>query len=405
MRRRAQPLRARDEAVQPRRHVSRHAAPGVSSARSARASATDSTLVRPLVALQQRTAAGRGQVATASQLRLREQSRRECRRHVRIGRATSPEWTVGPVAAPAALRQAAAGASPQWAILETNQSWRRGYMAAPREESVSFARPPLVELALAVQFEPLDKLQGPELGLWWAQIRDRFPIVERYAPRPTAQELFGESVVAPQVRFALSDAPPLPLYWFLSEDKTELIQLQQDRFVANWRKGGADQEYPRYSHVRRRFEEEFTSLMGFIESEGIGHVNPNQCEITYVNHMIAGDGWEDFSQMDRVFTVWAPHYNEPFTLPLEDARFTARYGFTDVQGAALGRLYVAVEPAYRIEDRKPMIVMTLTARGRPDGPAIDGVMSFIDRGHDAALLGFKAVTTTEMQKRWGDDEQ
>ena len=274
-------------------------------------------------------------------------------------------------------------------------------MNVPRKESVQFARPPLVELALAAQFAPLDKLQGPELGLWWAQIRDRFPVVERYAPRPTALELLGEPTSAPQVQFALSDVPPLPLFWFLSADKTVLIQLQQNRFVVNWRKTDNDQEYPQYSNIRSVFEKEFERFTTFVDSEGVGDILVDQCEITYINHMFAGDGWENLSQMQRVFTVWASNYAESVALPLEDARFTVRYSLADEHGAPLGRLHVTAEPAYRIEDRKPMIVMTLTARGRPDGSALPGVMRFLDKGHEAALRAFTSITTQAMQQLWG----
>jgi hypothetical protein len=38
-----------------------------------------------------------------------------------------------------------------------------------------FADPPVVEVALSVQFDPLSALRTPQIGLLWAEYRTRFP--------------------------------------------------------------------------------------------------------------------------------------------------------------------------------------------------------------------------------------
>jgi hypothetical protein len=75
-------------------------------------------------------------------------------------------------------------------------------------------------------------------------------------------------------------------YWFLTPDKTELIQFQQDRFIHNWRKViNKNNEYPRFEAVIEKFSDEARSLDSYFLDKGWGPITPTQCEVTYVNQM------------------------------------------------------------------------------------------------------------------------
>ena len=45
-----------------------------------------------------------------------------------------------------------------------------------------FDNPPLIEVALSVQFDPLEQLRTPQIGLLWAEFRDRFPVTQEHVP-------------------------------------------------------------------------------------------------------------------------------------------------------------------------------------------------------------------------------
>ena len=84
---------------------------------------------------------------------------------------------------------------------------------------------------------------------------------------------------------------------------TEMIQIQNDRFIKNWRKCGENEEYPRYAKtVKPAFERDFREFLAFLADENLGAVKVNQCEVTYVNHIVAGDGWSNWDEFDKVFT-------------------------------------------------------------------------------------------------------
>ena len=100
-----------------------------------------------------------------------------------------------------------------------------------------FANPPLAEVALSVQFEPLEQLRTAQIGLLWGEFRQRFPVTEEHAPLDSVIERFGvsrTSVLEP--RLQMLETPPVPRVWFLNEAGTELIQVQQERFIHNWRR-------------------------------------------------------------------------------------------------------------------------------------------------------------------------
>jgi uncharacterized protein (TIGR04255 family) len=265
-----------------------------------------------------------------------------------------------------------------------------------------FARPPLVEVALSVQFNTLEGLRTPHLGLLWTDFRDRFPKFEEHPPIPPMTEKFGlRPAPAPSFSVDLMNVPPLPRCWFLNEAGTELIQVQQDRFIRNWRKVGTGDEYPRYERIRKSFEEDFSRFVAFVRREKLGEMKPNQCEVTYVDHVIGGEGWARHGQIDEVVTLWAKRKADAFPPEPEDVRFAVRYLIPSSEGEPLGRLHFELQPGILKAENRPIFVLNFTARGRPETEDIDGVLKFFDLGRDWAGRAFVAVTSERMHEAWG----
>ncbi len=268
-------------------------------------------------------------------------------------------------------------------------------------ELPEFQDPPVVEVAMAVQFETLTALRTPQIGSLWSVFREDFPKTEEHAPLEPMMERFGvHAPKAPAVHVEMLRQPPVPRCWFLKEDGTELIQVQQDRFAHNWRKAGKDGEYRRYGPIRDTFRGELDRFAAFVAGEQIGAVEPNQCELTYVNHIVSGQGWEKHGELGRILTLFEAEYTDNFLPDLEEARVSGTYVIPDSEGNPLGRLRFSIDSAYRRTDDKPIIVLNLVARGTPDGEGLDGVMKFLDIGHEWIVRGFAAITTPEMHAIW-----
>lgn len=264
-----------------------------------------------------------------------------------------------------------------------------------------FENPPVVEVALSVQFQKLDSLRMPQLGYIWQSFKDRFPETEEQPPLESVFEQFGPKPGGRAgVRLELSMVPPRPRIWLLNEGDSELVQVQHDRFVRNWRKREDSEEYPRYKSLRKLFRMDFDTFCRLVEREKWGAVEPNQCEVTYVNVIPTGEGWRDQGELDKVLTVVSAHYSDDQLSRPEEASAKLQYVLKDDKGEPVGRLHVAANPVVRVSDNQAALRLSLTARGKPQGDGIDGAMEFLDRGHEAIVRGFASITTTEMHKVW-----
>jgi uncharacterized protein (TIGR04255 family) len=262
-----------------------------------------------------------------------------------------------------------------------------------------FRKPPVVEVALSVQFEPLASFRVAHFGLLWKDFQARFPKTEEHPALSPVTEKFGvRSIPGPMLNVGVGFGAPQLRCWFLNEKGTELLQVQRDRFIYNWRKAADDSEYPRYKTLRAKFAEEIRTFAGFLERERIGELRSNQCELTYVNHIIAGNGWESHADLEKIVTVWRPHSSEEFSSRLESATFEARYLIVRDADNPIGRAYVTFTPFTAVD--KPIYAAQILARGAPLGEGIDGAFGFLDTAHEWIVRAFTAITTKHMHEIW-----
>jgi len=259
-----------------------------------------------------------------------------------------------------------------------------------------FSDPPVTETVLSVQFDRLSDLRAAHFGLYWSEIRDRFPKTEEHGELPaqieqppdTPQPIVG-------IQFEALEAPPIPRVWFVDEQGTQLIQVQRDRFIKNWRKVGVGDLYPRYEQVRAGFDQDFNDFGQFVSRNQIGTICVNQYEGTYINHIVSGRGWKTHADIGKVFTAWQ---QPPTTFPgqAQDVAFRARFPITDSANGFVGRLHVTVQPLRRISDGLPMFLFELTARG-----LIGEGTDFFDLGREWIVRSFAELTTPAMHEVWG----
>lgn len=263
-----------------------------------------------------------------------------------------------------------------------------------------FEKPPVVEVAVSVQFEsPL--LDTPHLMLLWSQVRSRFPVIEQTPPLlPTIETFDPPKGVMPNIQFQLLSAPPVPRVFLENENRTELIQLQQDRFGYSWRKLKQEHQYPRYAHIRESFTKELTIFEEFLSREHLEEMKPTQCEVTYVNHILSEGVWKNHGELHKVIPSVTPKLADGFLPSPEEAQFSHKYVIADVGENPIGRLYVSVEPRYLPSDMTPIFLMRLTARGAPQATGLDGLLKTLDIGHEWIVRGFTTLTSPEMHHAW-----
>ena len=151
--------------------------------------------------------------------------------------------------------------------------------------------------------------------------------------------------------------------------------------------------------LRATFDEELDVFLTFARENGLGEFQPTQCELTYINHLLADRGWASPTELSNVLAPWSGRNSEPYLPAVEDIRFAWQYRFEE-RGSPLGRLYVQLQSGIRSTDRAPVLAVTLTARGAPSETAVGGVLSSLDRMHEWIVRGFTAITTDQMHEIW-----
>ena len=264
-----------------------------------------------------------------------------------------------------------------------------------------FRDPPLVETVLSLQFQPLPEFGLVHVGLLWHKFRHTFPLIEERTPLDAVRESF--EVPSPRhEELEIEGKPPLPRVCFLNESRTELVQIQADRFIHNWRKTGKiSTPYPRYERIRTNFRHEVWEFQEFLTDEKLGKVAIDQCEITYVNHIEPSEAWGRHGQIEGVLRTWTAQ-RRSFLPESEDGSVQQRFVIRNDPTRPLGRLHVSLRPAWKEEDQSPIFVLTLTARGSPLDKGINGAFDFFDLGREWIVKGFLDLTTTGMHRAWGE---
>ena len=262
-----------------------------------------------------------------------------------------------------------------------------------------FGNPPLAETVLSLQFEPLAGLTAAHVGVLWQRFRDRLPIIEEHQRLPPALEKFGPPS-PPQVEVTVDEKPPVPRLWFLNEQETELIQVQSDRFVHNWRKMQSLDPYPRYEPIRDKFRDEVKTLGQFLKDERLGSLAVNQCEVTYVNHIEPSGVWERHGQLEAVLRNWSGLPSAGFLPESELGSVRLSYVMHGEAQKPIGRLHVNLQPAWKKADSSPILTLNLTARGAPLREGIEGAFAFFDLGRRWIVKGFDDLTTSDMHAVW-----
>ncbi len=261
-------------------------------------------------------------------------------------------------------------------------------------ERIAFERPPVTEVVFSVAFALAHPMATPHVGAYWTRIRDRFPTIQENIPLPPLQppQFVGGEPQLQQVQFALLDLPPLRRVWFVSHDGRDLIQLQDDRFVFNWRRNEADGDYPGYDKVEARFEEHLAEFVRFLSEEDLGMPSYSGFELAYVNQLDEQNGLRevgfgamlvDHRREDRAERfLAAPFAGNSTSL----YRLPNNFGMLQVQS----------------QGNPTGLRLDMVARGAATAGGDEARRAWFALAHDTIVRGFVDVTNPELHKRdWG----
>ncbi len=263
-------------------------------------------------------------------------------------------------------------------------------------ESVpQFGNPPVVETVLGVQFDPLAGFSTAHAGSYWTTIRSEWPTIVEVAELPEAFERFGDERVWGREGIHVRPGTAPNRVQIINTAEDRMIQIQRSRFIYNWRKRNG--HYPSFAAILPEFREKLAAFTEFVRVVGLGDVQLNQWEVTYVNHLPRGALWDSPKDWRHIFPgFFAPADN------VDGQRLESSGGeWSYVLGQNEGRLHVKIRHARVGGPTGPeALALTFTARGPVSPEQALQIDQCLRRGHEAIVSSFVAMTSGKAHEAW-----
>lgn len=264
-------------------------------------------------------------------------------------------------------------------------------MASEQKMLPEFESPPVAEVLLGVQFQEI-KVSLPWLGRWALELEQHgYVDVEQHPPLDPMVEKFGQPRAAQGIQFAFG--PPHVRTWFVSRDKTKLIQFQPDRFIHNWRKVNQGDSYPRYENIKGEFTCRWRNFCSYFDGKKV--ISPNLVEVAYVNSVPASYA----ESLAALLTLVEGKFSDGFLPVIEASRFSSSF-VIPFNKKPVGRLHVEAHTAFDVNLNEPVYILKLTARVKPLDSGEESVMAALDLGHEWVVRGFADITEKQMHVIW-----
>ncbi len=254
-----------------------------------------------------------------------------------------------------------------------------------------FDRPPVVEVALAVDFQPIVELTAVKLSGLAALWRDEYPLVQEHAALPLNPPVGGQGQF-PTMFMRLGGATQLRL-WLLAADETKLLQVQWDRLILNWRRLGEGTEYPSFAELQPRFATAWEDLTRYLASNVEVPAFPMSVEVAYVNEVVTdADGEPRLTRILRDIGDLSGLGGHPTSVQMN------RTYETRSPRGLLGSLTVAADTGGR-GPNGTLVTLTYRAAVSLDGGG-EELIQTMNHGHETVVNAFDRMTTDEMHDVW-----
>jgi uncharacterized protein (TIGR04255 family) len=181
--------------------------------------------------------------------------------------------------------------------------------------------------------------------------------------------------------------------FFIHKTPCWLVQVQNDRFLHNWRKVEDTDTYPHFPEVQKRFWSAWERFLEFCRDEKIRPPQVNQLEVTYINHIVQGESWDGLGSTGRIFPDIGWRTQRSFLPSPESVAWKTSFLLPN----QFGRLHVSVRSAIRRSDMRPVLLCELTARGIPNAVDESALREWFQLGREWIVRGFSDLTDEKVQ--------
>ena len=264
---------------------------------------------------------------------------------------------------------------------------------------IEFDAPPVIETVLSIQFAALPGFTAAHGGCFWqSSLAAEWPNA-KLAEAPRIEDEFEVFGTKPNFRSLGLEFRPIDTSrtQITNGDEDRMIQVQDSRFIYNWRKRGGS--YPRYSAIKpelNRLYARFVDYLQCVTSPKFPTPKPNQWEITYINHIPKNGIWNKALDWPEILPgLYIPTAEPHGAAELESLAGMWRYRLSDNRG----RLHISLQHGQTAE-KVEVMVLQLTARGPVDLDRDLSVDNGFDLGHDAIVGTFRGITSAAAHAEW-----
>ena len=250
----------------------------------------------------------------------------------------------------------------------------------------SYKKPPVNEVVFGMQFNTPENFYIPHIGILWDKFRSDYPVLN-HAPTITSSK--------GQIKIDAATGVPIPRVWFINNSDDELVQFQVDRFYFNWRHRKSD--YPRYEFLKEKFVTVLTNVNSFFNEFNFGNIDPTEFELTYINHIPKGEGWDSFDELPNIFSDFNWTFKEERFLPNPQK---ISWSTEFLLPSDMGRLLVTLKLAVRADDKNPLLVLELKSLGSIETNSKEEIIDWFNISREWIVRGFTDITTPSIQKIW-----
>lgn len=254
-----------------------------------------------------------------------------------------------------------------------------------QSSTTRFQNPPIIEVVFQVMFPTIEGFGSPHFGLFWASIRDEFPTVQS-APR-----------LGPVIIQQVQNAFPENRLWLIHKSSETVIQLQDDRFIFNWRLSGSDHTYPGYESLYPEFHRYLQQFCDFVDSENVPIESFTGFELHYVNHIYLNKSARNWEDAGKVLTP----FNQPGvgrkSFPLTSLRF---HTVSEIPGSG-DSLTVTIDSRTHNITKKELLNFEIRVSGNREQMHIESMDGEFSTAHDQTLDVFLKLSTPKIRREWG----
>jgi uncharacterized protein (TIGR04255 family) len=257
-----------------------------------------------------------------------------------------------------------------------------------------YHNPPIDEVVIAVQFEPIKDFLESHINGFWRTVRNDYPIAQNQPRLEGPVESLDEAPIGSVIQIPMG-IPAQGRMWLINDTDDFLIQVQNTRFMQNWRRRQVP--YQHFELLHQMFWDNFRKFREYLNSESLPQPVIQQVELSYLNWIPGSSSLADFfkpASGARIGVLGIER--EP-----RDQSWSARYLIpNDLE--LVQRLYVQCQPAIRTQpphERGAQLALVFRA-ARIAGIEDPQVESILDLARIIIVEAFTELTTESAQRTW-----